>query len=254
MKLGFVLVAAATSLLFPVAASALEYTVRYDVDAKALKDCVAGTPVTYNLYADAACTVLAGTQVVNVEDIDTIEVLKTFTPKGGTKPPKTARTWQAVSLPAPRWFSHAKLSGTGITPVGGDCQPQFNSAPTGLASSVPGGVVPIAGGSTSLAQLVIEAPADGKVDLLFETVLRAVDVNQYIECTISDNMAYAGYFLMDPGDEDAPIVWFDLSQTHHEVLSVTQGTHTFEVSCGVNSGSVDTFGSKLVASYFGAGL
>lgn len=56
--------------------------VTYTVDDTALKAAISGTPLTFSLYTDAACTALVHTQVVNSENVTVISKLKRFKPSG----------------------------------------------------------------------------------------------------------------------------------------------------------------------------
>lgn len=246
-----------TALLvgLPAVAPAIDVTIRYDVDATALKQAVAGTPLTYSLYADAACTVLVDSQIVNVEDVDTIEVLKRFTPKNATKPPKTARTWHAYSISPPRWFGHVTVTGTGITPVGGACQAQFRTPASAVAASVPAGIVVVSGPYASIASLAVTAPESGTAVLTFETEMEAFAPNQQVTCFVTDNAALVTSFEMDTGDVDSPIPLYDLRQTHTITTAASQGAHLYDVSCSIPAGpDVNTYGARLIATFFGASM
>jgi hypothetical protein len=242
------------ALLLPSVAPALEVTVRYDVDATALKSAVAGTVLTYNLYGDDACTDLVSTQMVNAEDIDSIEAVKRITVKGGTKPPKMARTYHAFSINPPRWIHRATVTGTGITPIGGACQAQPAAPATAVKSSAPSGLISVGAGFTELATLTVALPSDGYLDVEFQTLINANDVNQYMLCTIGEGMA-SSVFYADPGDKDSPIPFFDLVQTHRQVMPMTAGTHTISVACNANGGlDIDTIYSQIVGTFYQAGM
>jgi len=108
--------------------------VGYLVDATAFKAAISGTSLTFTLYTDAACTNVAATNALNVENTTVIEQLKRLTPKGATKAPKTARLTATLTGVTPPATAFLKVTGTGITAVGGDCQIQLSSgAPTGIA-------------------------------------------------------------------------------------------------------------------------
>lgn len=240
------LVAALVSLLLPASASAFDLTVRYDVDATALKAAVAGTPLTFNLHTDAACmTAAIATAVVDVEDVAGIEVLKRFTPKGGTKPPKTARlnhVLSAAPVEPAYWLS---VSGTGVTPVGGACQAQASLALANAFASVPAGVISVLG-STLMASVVTSTSADAQSLVLFETELSASAPDQYILCYLLMNAAIVDAFLLDPGDADSPINHYDLRQTYHRLIALPAGANTLAVDCNVASGpAVNTYAARI---------
>jgi hypothetical protein len=244
----------AAALLLPSIASALTVTVRYDVDATALKSAVAGTVLTYNLYGDDACTDLVSTQMVNSEDIDSIEVVKRIAVKGGTKPPKMARTSHAFSINPPRWIHRATVTGTGITPIGGACQAQQAAPATAVKSSVPSGVISVGAGFTELASLTVSLPSDGYLDVEFETLINAKDVNQFLLCTMGEGVA-SSVFYADPGDKDSPIPFYDMVQTHRQVMPMTAGTHTISVECNANGGlDIDTIYSQIIGTFYQAGM
>jgi hypothetical protein len=108
-------------------ASADDVAVSYLVDEKALKAAVAGTEVTFSLYADLACAVLLDAVPVNVEDL-VIERVKLLRPKGAAKPPRVARLG-ATLLDVPAGGRHLTVTGTGIVPIGGACQAQAGTRP-----------------------------------------------------------------------------------------------------------------------------
>lgn len=113
----------------PFAAQAANLPVSYLVNLKTLKESApAGTALTFTLYSDTGCTTQVAQETVNVENVNIIESLKLLTPRGATRPPQTARitaTLTGVSGPANLYLT---VTGTGITSVGGACQPQAASA------------------------------------------------------------------------------------------------------------------------------
>ncbi len=102
--------------------------VAYGVDAIALKAAISGTMLTFTLYSDSSCTTTVYTQTINVENTDMIESVKRVTPKGATKPPKTALIHATLIGVPPGSAGFLKVTGTGITGVGGDCQAQAGGA------------------------------------------------------------------------------------------------------------------------------
>src|SRR5438552_4718284 len=82
--------ATAVLLAFVLApAWAADVPVSYTVDDAALKAAISGTPLTFTLYTDAACTSSVHTQVVNSENVTIISKLKRFRLTGAVKPPMT---------------------------------------------------------------------------------------------------------------------------------------------------------------------
>jgi hypothetical protein len=110
-------------------ARAIDVPVQYLVDDKALKEAVAGTPLTYTLYSDPSCALQLFADDLAVEDA-TIEQLKRARPKGAAKPPKTARLGVTLRNVPPSASLFLGVSGTGVVPVGGACQAQ--AAPSGV--------------------------------------------------------------------------------------------------------------------------
>ncbi len=117
----------------PVAAPGIvlhgpDLKVAYSVDATALKTAISGTMLTFTLYSDSGCTASVYTQTINVENTDMIESVKRVTPKGATKPPKTAVIHATLIGVPPGSAGFLKVTGTGIMSVGGDCQAQAGGA------------------------------------------------------------------------------------------------------------------------------
>lgn len=65
-----VLTVAMFVLSFVAAASAASVPIAYRVDAKALKAAVSGTTLTFELFADAACTQLHHSATAAIDDLD----------------------------------------------------------------------------------------------------------------------------------------------------------------------------------------
>ncbi len=126
--------AALAALLIVSTAHAADVQVGYTVDDKALKTAVSGTAFTFELYSDGVCTTAVDSTNVTVDAVDLIERVKRFKPKGGVKPPNTARIVEVLTGVATTPTLYLKVTGTGITPVGGDCQLQYA---TGAGTSLP---------------------------------------------------------------------------------------------------------------------
>ncbi len=111
-------------LTLPLHASAADIPVSYLVDGRALKDAVAGTTFTFGLYSDSSCTTLLDSQLNLVEDLAVLG-LKRFKPSGATTPPpKTAEIRNTITGVTASGHFYLKVTGTGVTPVGGACQAQ----------------------------------------------------------------------------------------------------------------------------------
>src|SRR5262245_55730314 len=65
--------------------------VSYTIDDTALKAAVSRTVLTFELWGDASCTTAVASSPVAIDDVDVIERLKRFKPRGGARPPRTAR-------------------------------------------------------------------------------------------------------------------------------------------------------------------
>jgi hypothetical protein len=125
---------------FPLTATAGDLPVSYTVDEKALKAAVVGTDITFDLYTDSVCSgVPAHTQTVNVEDVNRVSRLKLGVPKGAAKPPKTAVLEETLAGVTVEGNVYLKVTGTGITAVGGDCQVQGAQIAQAVPA-IPGGL------------------------------------------------------------------------------------------------------------------
>jgi hypothetical protein len=122
-------------ILFPLAVHAADVPVRYTVNATTLKQAVNGTTLTFELYADAACTApplhSAG---LAVQDVTVISRLKTLRPRGSTSPNvKIAELGTALAGVDASGNLYLKVTGVGISAIGGACQAQAGGvqAPAG---------------------------------------------------------------------------------------------------------------------------
>ena len=114
----------ASLLLVARAAAAADLEVAYTVQEKPLKAAVLGTPLTFGLYTDAACTSLAQSVVVNAENVSLLTKLKQMTPKNDTKLPNTVELRTTLAGVTAGGNLYLQVTGTGVTPVGGACQAQ----------------------------------------------------------------------------------------------------------------------------------
>ena len=135
--LAVVAVLAASSI-----ARAADLPVTYTVEEKPLKAAVAGTPLTFELYTDNACSgPVAHSEVVNIEDAELIVKLKPFNPKNAMKKPNTVEVRRTLTgLPVVS-KSYLKVTGSGVIPVGGTCQVQGSTAAAGPVVKDANGVV-----------------------------------------------------------------------------------------------------------------
>lgn len=146
------LAACVVSLLVATAADAADVRVTYLVDAKTLKaSAPAGTALTFALHTNGACSAPVASQSVNVEDVTLLETVKAAGVKSGPKPPKGMIEMRHVmtGVSAQPAF-YLKVTGAGITPVGGACQLQYASYADTAVVAPPASCPPdavIAGGS-----------------------------------------------------------------------------------------------------------
>lgn len=112
-----------------IPARAADVPVRYLIAAKALKDAVAGTQLTFALFSDAACETQVFSSDLPVESA-TIEQLKLTRPKGAPKAPKAARLEITLTGVTPGDSLYLMVTGTGIEPLGTACQAQLAVPPT----------------------------------------------------------------------------------------------------------------------------
>jgi len=117
----------AALLALGIRPAAADVQISYLVEDKPLKAAVTGTDLSVELWHDPACTVAAGSATVAIDDVDLVERLKRFTPKGGVKGPAAARITESLPGVSPPTTLFATITGTGITPVGGACQLQYAS-------------------------------------------------------------------------------------------------------------------------------
>ncbi len=112
-------------LLLPTAAPASDLPVTYTVEEKPLKAAVAGTQLTFTLHRNASCADPSlHTVVWPIEAVTFLARLKMFTPKNGTKIPNTVEIHHLLYNVLATGPLYLKVTGTGITPVGGLCQLQ----------------------------------------------------------------------------------------------------------------------------------
>jgi hypothetical protein len=112
------------ALSLPAAGNAGDLSLAYTVDAKELKQAVAGTALTFELYEDEACSTLLSSAQVLVEDVDQLLQLKLARPKGAPKPAKAVELRHVLEGAALPRTLYLKVTGTGVLAVGSDCQVQ----------------------------------------------------------------------------------------------------------------------------------
>lgn len=156
-----VLALAQCGLLLAISiAQAATLPVSYTVDSKPLKTGAPdGTMLTVELYENSLCSgVPLASESVAIGDFGITELLKQFKAKGATTtPPKVTRlnlTMEGVT-PTSGADLFLKVSGSGVTPVGGDCQAQVSAGPEG-SEGPPGPTGP--SGTTACAVVPTACP------------------------------------------------------------------------------------------------
>jgi len=149
-------VIAATVALWSTTAHAIDLPVTYDVDKTAFKATVLGTSLTFTLHTDSACTISAATDNVLVEDVDVLlEPVKLAKVKGGPKPPKVLRLRHTLTGVTADAEFFLKVTGTGITASGGECQAQGPGG--GAATSPAASVIAFSTGTILSGATVVSA-------------------------------------------------------------------------------------------------
>src|SRR5262249_48242615 len=112
------------------AAHASELSVTYAVQEKPLKtSAIAGTPLTFRLYSDSACTQQVYQSIVPIENVELISRLKPLTPKGAAKGPTTDELRTTLAgVTAGGSVLYLTVTGTGVTATGEACQIQSGKA------------------------------------------------------------------------------------------------------------------------------
>ncbi len=147
---------AAVVVLWSTAAHAIDLPVTYDVDKTAFKAAVLGTSLTFTLYTDSACTTSADADTVLVEDVDVLlEPVKLAKVKGGPKPAKIVRLRHTLTGVSTAGEFFLKVTGTGITPSGGECQAQGPGG--GAAASTAATVIAFSTGTILSGPTVVSA-------------------------------------------------------------------------------------------------
>jgi len=107
---------------------------------------------------------------------------------------------------------------------------------------------------TTVATLDVTYPAAGNAVVMFEAEVKSADINQFVLCSLLEGATQLDVFDFDPGDNDTR---FDLQQSHHSTIPVTEGPHTYHLVCLTkpsDSAAVDTYDAKLVVTYFPGSL
>ncbi len=122
----------------PLSAGAADLPARYTAAEKPLKAAIAGTMLTFQLYSDALCTSSVYTTTIAVENVDLIGRIKPFNPKNATKKANAVELRATLTAVPPTPSLYLKVTGTGVTPIGGACQAQASglSGPAGSAALV----------------------------------------------------------------------------------------------------------------------
>jgi hypothetical protein len=118
------------------AAHASDLPVTYAVQEKPLKTSVSGTPLTFTLFSDNACTQQVYQAVVPIQNVTLISRLKLLTPKGATKTATTDELQATLTGVTAGGNLYLTVTGTGVTPSGATCQVQAGQAMETLPTQV----------------------------------------------------------------------------------------------------------------------
>jgi hypothetical protein len=243
------------ALALPLAVRAADVPTSYTVNDTALKAAIAGTSLTFTLYSDAGCTQQVHQQAVPIETVNLVSRLKVFTAKSApTKSPKTAELRETLTGVSAAGNLYLKVTGTGITPVGGACQAQTTSlggTTTGQTGSTVFGSGPLTspGAFTQVPNLALtlNVPAssllyvstDGGV--LATGGLAVIDVALYVD-GVQTNLLRRTQCGTDPLD-----VYCDWSMA--TTMTLSAGIHTLSVRAVQSSGA----GTATVGGATGSG-
>ena len=118
-------------LVVPRFAAAGDLPARYTTEEKPLKTAIAGTMLTFTLYSDPSCTTSVYSTAIAIENVDLIGRIKPFNPKNAVKKKNTTELRATLTAVPATPSLYLKVTGTGVTPIGGACQVQAS----GLGSS-----------------------------------------------------------------------------------------------------------------------
>lgn len=128
MKIGRSLLIVGTAMivcLVLASAGRAEVAVQYRINATSFKQVQAGDTLTFNLYSDSGCTNLLFTQALSADNSAiTYQQAKFVKVKGGATPPQVIILTAELSTSPSLGPVLMKVTGTGIVPVGDDCQVQ----------------------------------------------------------------------------------------------------------------------------------
>jgi hypothetical protein len=191
---------AAVLLASTATVQAVDLPVRYTVEKKALKAAVTGTPLTFQLFTDGACTSLTFSQTFPVDVVEIVQ-LRFLKPSGSSmSAPKAAElryVLHAVPTVAPLYL---KVSGAGVIPEGEDCQAQaITFAPA--APPVPGTSFVVKDANNTVVATYIGA---GPIGL---NAMRAF-AGAVVELTVAqDTISGTGRLVYDnPTCQDPPLM------------------------------------------------
>lgn len=140
-------------------AAAADVPLRYLVDERALRTADAATTVDVGLFSDAACGSPTFQTTLRLGDVDLLARVPGTALRGAAKPPRMAELRHVLHEAPPSAPLYARVAGTGIVPIGGDCQAQTIATPPQSAPMLvdaagtmlgPYGVVTDFGGGPSL--------------------------------------------------------------------------------------------------------
>jgi hypothetical protein len=116
-------------LTHAIGALAADVPLKYLIEERPLRTTDASASVQIALFTDAACTASAFSTTLRLGDIDLLARVPAMTPRGSLAPVKAAEirhTLRDVTAASPLY---ARVVGSGIVPVGGECQVQSIPVP-----------------------------------------------------------------------------------------------------------------------------
>jgi hypothetical protein len=211
MRVGLLLL---VGLAIATRALAADVPVTYSVEFRAYKSNVAqGDPLTFALYEDSGCTRLLHSQVVNAGPAIRQEKIFVQTVREqAPRPEKEMRLHATLTVPTLADAIYLKVTGPGIVPIDGACQPQAGQAGTEAPSLSVRNGNSIVIGQTSTPTATCGASS---CTLSFtRTVGNAVELN----CTVTENsmgttvscvpvIAGGGQLYVDPGCTQLALEW-----------------------------------------------
>ncbi len=120
----------------------------------------------------------------------------------------------------------------------------------GVGASLRGGSIGLTTTQATLGTASVTFPAAGRAVVVSQAEFSASAANQYLSCNLLQDGTNVRQWDWDPGDVDTPSTWYDLTENHHTMLSVTGGAHTYALTCATNTGVASSFYGEVIVMYF----